>query len=385
MTPLSAAFNPNGVTVAGGQTTIVMGTIIDSISASLASLKPFCTAAPACTRRCQLEPVNWTNTGGPAGCDTPGNQVYCSSAHINVAPITSLSICPGSRATFISQGQITFGANTAIAASARDGRPEQSRRRVVRHLGAASCSGGFDVFMGSAGTYVLQGSVYAPNGCIAFGGAGGVGGFQMTGQMVGRNLDLQMSPGPPGFHRPGRRPQRQLEDRSLGATGVDGRTTQPRRQRSRGVAALELALSLTFLVPLLMGMLDFGYYFYIGTNAEEAARAGVREAVLASGGATCAPTGRAVKAAGELPATGTGAAGLHRRRGVLLHERAAAQHGRRGRQHDRLAHLLDRAGESDLDHQRAGRLLARDHVLQVDDAGQRDRRKSEYTATLTSD
>ena len=53
----------------------------------------------------------------------------------------------------------------------------------------------------------------------------------------------------------------------------------PRRQRSRGVAALELALSLTFLVPLLMGMLDFGYYFYIGTNAEEAARAGVREAV----------------------------------------------------------------------------------------------------------
>jgi Flp pilus assembly protein TadG len=60
-----------------------------------------------------------------------------------------------------------------------------------------------------------------------------------------------------------------------------------RRQRSRGVAALELALSLTFLVPLLMGTLDFGYYFYIATNAEEAARAGVREAVLASAGAAC--------------------------------------------------------------------------------------------------
>jgi Flp pilus assembly protein TadG len=83
----------------------------------------------------------------------------------------------------------------------------------------------------------------------------------------------------------------------------------PPRQRSRGVAALELALSLTFLVPLLMGTLDFGYYFYIGTNAEEAARAGVRAAVRASGGAACALTGAAVKAAGETPAVGSGAAG----------------------------------------------------------------------------
>ena len=78
----------------------------------------------------------------------------------------------------------------------------------------------------------------------------------------------------------------------------------PRRQRSRGVAALELALSLTFLVPLLMGTLDFGYYFYIGANAEEAARAGVREAVRASSGAACLATGAAIKAAGETPATG---------------------------------------------------------------------------------
>ena len=59
----------------------------------------------------------------------------------------------------------------------------------------------------------------------------------------------------------------------------------PRRQQSRGVAALEFALSLTFLVPLLWGR-RLGYYFYVATNAEEAARAGVREAVRASGGAT---------------------------------------------------------------------------------------------------
>ena len=42
----------------------------------------------------------------------------------------------------------------------------------------------------------------------------------------------------------------------------------PARDRSRGVAALELALSLTVRIPLRLGMLDFGYNFWIGTNAE---------------------------------------------------------------------------------------------------------------------
>jgi Flp pilus assembly protein TadG len=53
------------------------------------------------------------------------------------------------------------------------------------------------------------------------------------------------------------------------------------------VALVELALSLIFLVPLLVGMLDFGYYFYVGSNAEEAARAGVREAVRQQGTVSC--------------------------------------------------------------------------------------------------
>ena len=70
------------------------------------------------------------------------------------------------------------------------------------------------------------------------------------------------------------------------------------RPRSRGVAALELALSLTFLVPLMMGMLDFGYYFYIGTNAEEAARAGAR-ALVNAGTAGCATAGAATALANE--------------------------------------------------------------------------------------
>ena len=60
---------------------------------------------------------------------------------------------------------------------------------------------------------------------------------------------------------------------------VTGRA--PRRQRSRGVAALEFALSLTFLVPLLMGTLDFGYYFYVaqcpGGGARRRPRSGAGE------------------------------------------------------------------------------------------------------------
>jgi Flp pilus assembly protein TadG len=81
----------------------------------------------------------------------------------------------------------------------------------------------------------------------------------------------------------------------------------PARDKSRGVAALEFALSLTFLVPLLMGMLDFGYYFWISTNAEEAARAGVREAVRATSGATCGSiVANLAQTNGQLPAVGTG-------------------------------------------------------------------------------
>jgi hypothetical protein len=84
-----------------------------------------------------------------------------------------------------------------------------------------------------------------------------------------------------------------------------GEQQMRRREKSRGVAVLELAISLVFLVPLLMVMLDFGYYFYIGVNAEEAARAGVRQAVLFPGAVNCAAGGPAI-IAGQRSATGIG-------------------------------------------------------------------------------
>lgn len=46
-----------------------------------------------------------------------------------------------------------------------------------------------------------------------------------------------------------------------------------RRSRQRGVAAVEFALILPFITVLILAMCDYGYYFYIGINATEAARA----------------------------------------------------------------------------------------------------------------
>jgi Flp pilus assembly protein TadG len=43
-----------------------------------------------------------------------------------------------------------------------------------------------------------------------------------------------------------------------------------RRDAERGAAAVEFAIASMFLIPLLLGMLDVGTYFYIGLNVTEA-------------------------------------------------------------------------------------------------------------------
>ena len=83
------------------------------------------------------------------------------------------------------------------------------------------------------------------------------------------------------------------------------------RDRSKGVAVLELTLSLVFLVPLMMATLDFGYYFYVGANAQEAARQGVLQAVGIAGGCPGLPAvetncNAAVANIVTKPAAGTG-------------------------------------------------------------------------------
>jgi Flp pilus assembly protein TadG len=48
--------------------------------------------------------------------------------------------------------------------------------------------------------------------------------------------------------------------------------TETSRSRERGVAVVELALILPFIAMIVLALVDYGYYFYIGINATEAAR-----------------------------------------------------------------------------------------------------------------
>jgi hypothetical protein len=78
------------------------------------------------------------------------------------------------------------------------------------------------------------------------------------------------------------------------------------------VAALEFALSLTFLAPLIGAALDFGYYFYVGSSAEEAARAGVRQAVtlfFANNGPSATCVGGTPSPTGPVTSTVQGTSG----------------------------------------------------------------------------
>jgi Flp pilus assembly protein TadG len=59
---------------------------------------------------------------------------------------------------------------------------------------------------------------------------------------------------------------------------LNSRRSKSERPRQRGVAAVEFALSTIFLVPLMLGVMDYGYYFYVAVNVVEAQQAGLRAA-----------------------------------------------------------------------------------------------------------
>jgi Flp pilus assembly protein TadG len=82
-----------------------------------------------------------------------------------------------------------------------------------------------------------------------------------------------------------------------------------KRLGQRGAVAVEFAFSLFFLIPLLLGMLDYGYYFWIGVNAVQAANAGLRAATTPPGSLlpTCNGTGAAIAATAAANAAATAA------------------------------------------------------------------------------
>ena len=55
------------------------------------------------------------------------------------------------------------------------------------------------------------------------------------------------------------------------------RILRRRRDKQRGTATIEMALSLiVVLLPLVLGMMDYGYYFFVSSTAAEAARVAAR-------------------------------------------------------------------------------------------------------------
>ncbi len=67
-----------------------------------------------------------------------------------------------------------------------------------------------------------------------------------------------------------------------------------RRDAQRGAAAIEFALAMFFLAPLLMGMMQYGYYFYVAMNVLEAQHQGLVAAARTQG-VSCAVTASAAQ------------------------------------------------------------------------------------------
>ncbi len=72
---------------------------------------------------------------------------------------------------------------------------------------------------------------------------------------------------------------------------------QGKRDGQRGADAVEFAISLFVLFPLMAGMLNYTYHLYIGLNVVEAERTGLVAAARTSGVGACTTTGGATSAA----------------------------------------------------------------------------------------
>jgi Flp pilus assembly protein TadG len=84
--------------------------------------------------------------------------------------------------------------------------------------------------------------------------------------------------------------------------------TKRARTRARGVAAIEFALLLPFIAVIVLALVDYGYFFYIGINATEAARTAAVQAsaTAAAMNAQAGPTGCGDPNIGLVTNTATG-------------------------------------------------------------------------------
>lgn len=184
-------FNDAGTGVFGvGGPTSGPGT--DPLAANtLASLNALCTFGNVAT---PFAGITWDPEVG--GCNGIPTGVYCASDAINVSPPgPGMSICP-SVVTFISATTVGITANGSIDLT---GRPEVPSRIIAFANGSSPspCSMGPTIQLsnGPGTLYTLNGSIYAPNGCVNVGT--GTPGFTMTGILDGLDISVAMGPGQP--------------------------------------------------------------------------------------------------------------------------------------------------------------------------------------------
>lgn len=139
-----------------------------------------CTVGNLATGMSAIPNKYYTNMGT---CDLLAPGVYCANGNLAVAPIYTMAFCP-TNATFVATGAIQIGANNGGTISAyATGVP----RNIIAYSGLnTACSGGGPAINFGFNDLTLNGSIYAPNGCLNAGGTNMV----VNGSLVGNEVFL---------------------------------------------------------------------------------------------------------------------------------------------------------------------------------------------------
>jgi hypothetical protein len=151
---------------------------------------------PACTQgnlgAAWAIPVgDWALGAGVGGADKLVPGVYCSGGGLAIAspwtPNIDITGC-----TFLAVGGIQFGASGSITSTNSPAVPNPNNIVAMSTLGGGC--GAPAINIGTATRFNMQGSLYAPLGCIN--GGGGDSGWSLSnGRVVGDEVNLSMAPG----------------------------------------------------------------------------------------------------------------------------------------------------------------------------------------------
>jgi Flp pilus assembly protein TadG len=175
------------ITYSAGPATGGGGPYTNPFSAiTLASLEPYCTHGHTTVAQ-DLQFGDWTGPG-PNSIWTLNPGVYCSSGPMTLSGPGTAFIATG--VTIISAGAVTIGANNTLAGSsvwtAAAGIP--GGLAVYSDANTVNCAGQA-INLGSM-NLVVNGSVYAPNGCANLSGDDGM---TINGSVISENMMIGAS------------------------------------------------------------------------------------------------------------------------------------------------------------------------------------------------